>query len=185
MGQPKHALPMRDGRTMIEHVVDALRSVCDDVVIVGPDDVLPKLPHVHDRRADCGPLAGIEALLLEATPQAASQSAKGRVRKPQHYLICPCDIPLITADLLQRLCNHTDKPVTLFHVEGRERPEPLPMRIAREALSSVRACLDEQQRSVQALLGRLETDEVVVDTREAQRLRNINTVDDYQELSAE
>jgi len=195
MGSPKHALPMRDGRMMIEHVVDALRSVCDEVLIVGPDEVLPALPHVHDRREDSGPLAGIEALLMRDTAlsnaalQAAPKSTKGRVfcsgssTSARHYLICPCDIPLITADLLQRLCIRTDKPITVFHIEGRNAPEPLPMRVSVDALSFVQQCLESTVRSIKELLNQVDFESVVITEAASGRLRNINAPTDFDALS--
>lgn len=190
MGRPKHALPMPDGRSMIEHVVEALQGVCDEVIIVGRDDVLPALRHVRDLRPASGPLAGIEALLMRDTAflEVAPESAKGRVtvsdstRGARQFIICPCDIPLVTAELLQRLLIETDAPVTVFHVAGRDSSETLPMRVSPPALDAVRICLDSDRRSVKALLDALKCEEVRIDERTAAQLTNVNSKADFEAI---
>ena len=75
MGRAKAWLPWF-GRTMVEHVVDLLRGVVDEVVVVTSVDLdLPSLNSdvriVRDREAERGPLAGLlegfEAVSAEAT----------------------------------------------------------------------------------------------------------------------
>ncbi len=66
MGRPKAWLPWF-GRTMVEHVVEQVRPVVDEVVVVTSQALdLPRLDAriVRDREAERGPLAGLRDGLL-------------------------------------------------------------------------------------------------------------------------
>ena len=73
MGRAKAWLPWC-GRSMIEHVVDRLRPVVDEIIVVTSGDLsLPSLPAkiVSDRESGLGPLAGIREGLAAARSEWA------------------------------------------------------------------------------------------------------------------
>lgn len=73
MGRAKAWLPWF-GASMIEHVVDQLRPVVDELLVVTSAELdLPRLPArvVLDRKPECGPLAGIREGLEAATAEYA------------------------------------------------------------------------------------------------------------------
>src|SRR5205823_2641611 len=90
MGAAKAMLEL-DGRPLIAHVADRLRTVCDRIIVVGHDReparvigaelVLEDPPHP-------GPLHGLLAGLRAATSTA---------------LVTSCDSPLVVPELLERL----------------------------------------------------------------------------------
>lgn len=177
MGSPKHALKLGDGRAMIEHVAEALRGACGGVsqerIILGPADIvkhvsIPGARCVADNEPDCGPLGGIEALLSSGIAE--------------HYLVCACDTPMVTAKLLRRLRVTTAKPITLFHVEGADKCEPMPMRISASVWEEVRRRLRSDDRSVYGLVDALPREEFVLSAEDAKQLRNINTPGEYESL---
>ncbi len=106
MGRPKHGLRLPDGRQMIEAVADALAGVCRTVVVVGgaTAETLPGVEHIADLREGQGPLGGLEAL-----------PASGR---DAEYLVCPCDLPLVSAGMLRRLTCGGGSRATVFRIEG-------------------------------------------------------------------
>jgi molybdopterin-guanine dinucleotide biosynthesis protein A len=187
----KATLLLADGRTMVEHVAAALRALCDDIVFVGAYS--PRLAgggvgesqparssgghpgqargylHVADLRPQAGPLGAIEALL-------ASNLA-------DEYLVCPCDVPRITPEVLRLLLAHREAPATVLCIRGREQFEPLPARIASSALPVVRRLLDAGQRSVWRLMEELPAAIVEIDECHAAALRNVNTHDDLKNLN--
>ena len=190
MGRDKAALRLPDGHTMHEHVADALRMACahESIVIVGatqspglargsatpvanaPSDDRANpgqargYVHVADIRPRAGPLGGIEALL-------ASNLAR-------EYLICPCDVPFITPDVLRLLLAQRDKPAAVFQRPGRDDFDPLPARLHCSALPIVRRLLDNEQRSVWKLMEELPAAIIDIDAHQAAALRNINTPED-------
>jgi molybdopterin-guanine dinucleotide biosynthesis protein A len=80
---------------MVERAVAALAEVTRDVVVISsmpvPDSPVPVIP---DRIEGAGPLAGLEAALVEA----GARGAEG-------VLLLACDLPLVHADLLRRIAG--------------------------------------------------------------------------------
>lgn len=171
MGRPKHALRLPDGRQMIEAVADALADVCSTVVVVGGAvaEALPDVEHIADLREGQGPLGGLEALLAS--------------RRDTEYLVCPCDLPLVSAGVLLRLTAAADAMATVFRIEGEAAFEPLPARISGDALDLVRTGLDQGNRAVHRLMEALEPEVVLLSKAEARCLTNVNDPSDYERVS--
>ena len=73
MGRAKAWLPWR-GRPMVSHVVETLRRVVEEVIVVSSETLeLPPLDArvVRDRKPELGPLAGIREGLAEVTSELA------------------------------------------------------------------------------------------------------------------
>jgi len=170
MGAPKHELALPGGRSMIEVIAETTGSVCRQVIILGPDQILPGYRHVYDLRAAQGPLGGIEALLASGIDS--------------QYLVVPCDVPLVTAGLLRSLLAETVATATVFRIEDTDRPESLPMRIRAGALDVVQRQLDAGRRAVHGLIEEIECEIVPLAARDGERLRNINTRAEYESLVA-
>ena len=81
------------GQSILEHQIVELGKVTDDVMlIVGAWDqgaVPPPLRVVVDRVPECGPLGGLDAALAAARHDAV--------------VVVACDMPFVTAGLLERL----------------------------------------------------------------------------------
>lgn len=167
MGRPKHELKLPDGRTMLEAVAEALGEVCARVVVTG--DIETGLRRVADLRPDQGPLGGIEAIL------ASGLDAQ--------YLVCPCDMPLVTGPLLRRLTGPAESGATIFRIEGEDSVLPLPARISADLLETVEALLDEQQRAVRLFIGSVETDVITLAPAESRLLANVNTLQEYEAIT--
>lgn len=169
MGRPKAPLPLPDGRSMIDAVAMTLEEICAGVVVVGPASLLPDRRHLADLRADAGPLGGLEALLASGLDDV--------------YLVCPCDVPLVSATLLRALLTPAaHRPMTVLHLDGEDDFRPLPARVASSALVTVREHLDAGRRAVHALVRALDTEIVPAPAAWATQLTNVNTPEDYREL---
>jgi molybdenum cofactor guanylyltransferase len=168
MGQPKQEIVLADGRMMIEHVADALMAACDQVVIVGRTAAMPRLRRVRDLRPGMGPLSGIEALLASGIGE--------------QYLVCACDVPRITPELLSMLTERRDEPATVFRTRGAEGIEPLPMRISSDALPIVREQIDARRLSLLALMDRLRPAVIDLPAERTDELRNVNTPEELARL---
>lgn len=172
MGRDKATLLLRDGRMMIEHVAATLAGACgNDLILVAGgtaiDSTIAKVVNMRlipDLRPQAGPLAGIEAVL-------ASNSTR-------QYLICPCDVPEITADVLRMLLRNQDAMATVLRIKGRAEFEPLPARITAAALPIVQRLLNENVRSVWRLMETLPAEIIDIDPAHAAAFRNINMPDD-------
>jgi molybdopterin-guanine dinucleotide biosynthesis protein A len=145
---------------MIVRVYSALAAVATPVMVsVGAGtasyaDVLPgDVPHVRDRHADAGPLAGLDAGL--------------RVLRSRWVLVAACDMPHVTPDGFRALLRFRDEQVDA--IVGRtddDRLHPLFACYRRErALAAARACLAAKERALHALLDRLAVRDVAVPAR--------------------
>ncbi|MCH2139164.1 MAG: NTP transferase domain-containing protein [Phycisphaerales bacterium] len=134
MGEPKHAVRMPDGRTMSDHVLDQCVRVCDTIVVAGPHDTLQQHTCIPDNTpwTGHGPLAGVEAVL------ASGIAAR--------WLIVPCDMPWLTADVLQSMRHHDATGVVCIDKAG-----PLPMRIDTAMIGEVRSALEREQLALRSL----------------------------------
>ncbi|MHC4108401.1 MAG: molybdenum cofactor guanylyltransferase, partial [Planctomycetota bacterium] len=145
--------------------------VCSTVVVLGGEaaETLPGVEHIADLREAQGPLGGLEALL-----------ASGR---DTEYLVCPCDLPLVTAGVLRRLTAAADAMATVFTIEGERAIQPLPARISASALDLVRSRLDRGERAVHRLMEALEPEVVPLSKSDAKYLTNVNDPSDYTSVS--
>jgi molybdopterin-guanine dinucleotide biosynthesis protein A len=172
MGVPKHTIVLSDGCTMLQRVAAILNEVCRKVVIVGrvtPMDIAEYEIVADARPAGTGPLAGIEAVLTSGLDS--------------EYLIMPCDMPLISVELLRMLTRASQSMATIVQLENREEPESLPARVSAFALPTVRTLLDSGQRAVWALMKSLPAEVVRIDQRFSRSLSNINTPADLARTS--
>ncbi len=162
MGRPKAALPW-EGGTLIDAVAAALRQVCRQVIVVGADDT--GMRAIADLRAGQGPLGAIEALLASGIDS--------------EYLVCPCDLPLMSGRLLAQLTGPATEMATVFRVEGEAAPRPLPARLSARALGAVRAHLDHGELAVRDLMRAIQPREVVLGAADAQQLADVNSPQEY------
>lgn len=162
MGEAKSDMILPTGETMIEAVITTLDEVCARVVTVGGTSRGRKV--VADLRSGKGPLGGIEALL--------------RSDLDDNYLICPNDMPLLTAGLVRRLTVPSDAMATIFDMGG-VRIQTLPLRISVTALPTVSAALDRGENAIHRVLARLDKDMIRINEEEARALKNINTLSEF------
>ncbi len=111
--QPKHLIEV-NGKCLLEHTIDQLKDVVDEVVVVGAGEMpshlsAARLPDVLDLS---GPLSGI----LAATRWAPHAS----------WLMCGCDLPQLSTDALRWLLNQRTAGVWgVLPYPGKKGVEPL------------------------------------------------------------
>ena len=160
----RHAV---EGRAMIERVAEVVTEVADTVLISvaeeGAEYDLPSARQVVDRYRDAGPLAGLHAG-LEAT-------------ETPWLLAVACDMPFVTADVLQALAAargpETDA-VVARTLDGRYHP--LCACYHQRTRPLVEAHLAAGTLAMHALLDRLKNVRFV--DLPAGPLRNVNRVSD-------
>jgi len=95
MGENK-ALLQLGSKTVIEHIVQTLSEVCDEIILSTNNNDLEFLPFrkIADEKKNLGPIAGFHSSLVAS--------------KTEHNLIVSCDTPFISAKLLSFLLNNND-----------------------------------------------------------------------------
>ncbi len=115
MGSPKHLIN-QDGATWLEHTLDRLSRRTQVNVIVGDGetpDTLHSIKQLPDIENCEGPLAGVLSAMRWA-PHAS-------------WIVCACDLPLMTAASLDWLCQQRTpgRWLVMPSLSSRERVEPL------------------------------------------------------------
>lgn len=99
------------GPTVVESVVQTLRQVTGDIVLVGAEAgayAFLDLPWLPDQYPGAGPLAGIQAALTGA--------------QADHVLVVACDMPFLNADLLQFMASEVGHHHALIPEIGQMQP---------------------------------------------------------------
>jgi molybdopterin-guanine dinucleotide biosynthesis protein A len=133
-----------DGRTLLDHALDAVRGLADETVVVAPPGQTRAVPTgvrvVHDPHPFEGPLAGL------ATGMDALDAAVGRV------IVVGGDMPTLVPDVLRRLLQELDGAVAAVLADEHRR-RPLPMALHRgPGLEAATALVRDGERSLHALL---------------------------------
>ncbi len=174
MGKPKDRIVLSDGRCMIQHVVEVLLCVCNEVVVAGPE--IPELlmeservHFVHDNFPGQGPLAGIEAIL-------GTGYSNG-------YVIAACDQPLLTEEILRMLIPESRDMPCFFEAAEGQPIQPLPGYYPVTWLADIRDSLRRNRRALKGLIA--ESDVVLkpMTAKAAWCLQSINTEDDLSRLT--
>jgi molybdopterin-guanine dinucleotide biosynthesis protein A/molybdopterin-guanine dinucleotide biosynthesis protein len=133
MGRDKAAIRWRD-KTLLAAAVKVLRSLLDDVCVVGrapqPQWSDLAVPFRPDIRSGLGPIGGIETSLATAAPRAC--------------LVIGCDMPALTQRSIEGLLRGRDPAadctLTRHPVSG--EPEPLLAIYEQSCLPVVRRMID-------------------------------------------
>lgn len=174
MGANKGLMPFGD-KKLVEHVLDQVRAITDQVMIVANDPAYRDLgyPCVEDAWKDKGPLAGILTGLMQAPTDK--------------ILVVGCDMPFLTGDLLLALVNNMgDEEVLLAEHEG--RPEPLCSIYDRRCIRRLQGALQKEQLKITDALAGLRTRVISFDGEpwfRGNEFANINTPEEREKYDSE
>lgn len=148
-GVAKGLLPLESGQNVIERLLGELARALPDSerVLVGAATAYAalELEALADRPAGVGPIGGLAALLEHAAQRGASQ-----------VLALACDLPRLDAGVITRLAE-ADAAASAVVICQRSVRNPLIARYTVEpSLAAVAAALGAGQRSLQAVLDRLQ-----------------------------
>jgi molybdopterin-guanine dinucleotide biosynthesis protein A len=174
------ALAELGGKTMLAQTTELVASVCSEVFIVAAEGKYPgaRAPLRADRWPGQGPLGGILTAL---------QSSAQRGAESIWNLIVSCDMPFLTRDWLEFLCQRAQRSAAQVAVaESANGLEPLCACWKTTSMPSVQAAFDSGVRKVSDAMKRLPMEVLDVsvwkrfDTK-GRLFWNINTPADYEE----
>jgi molybdopterin-guanine dinucleotide biosynthesis protein A len=153
-GRDKLVEPIQ-GRAMLDHVIERLRSVTPEIVVVAAIGATPEIPSdvelVHDDAPFEGPLAGLAVGLRAVDPRV------------ERVIVVGGDMPTIVPALLDRLLGSLERRQGAV-LSDDERARPLPLAVRRSAASdAVDRLLADGERSLRALLERLDIEVIPED----------------------
>lgn len=175
MGTDK-AFLIIDGKTMIEHVLTALRKVCGSIIIVtrSPERYhLPGVLVVRDVLEAGGPLAGIHAGLLGT--------------RDEYNFVAACDMPFISADLIGYMGSRADGyDITVPRIG--DLVEPLHAVYRKGLARAIERRLRDGRKDVRGLFPEARVryigdEELSRFDPERKSFRNLNTKQEYEEAA--
>jgi len=168
MGRDKAMLPFGEA-PLVDHVARMVKAASGTATLVGPRERYGHLgwPLVEDDPPGDGPLGGIIAAL--------AHSASDRC------LIVACDMPWLDRENLQSMVEHVTEAEVLV-ARGENGVEPLCAVYRRSSLPVLRAALQEGDRTVRRVIGRLRTEEWPVS--DVRLVFNANTPADWATVEA-
>jgi molybdopterin-guanine dinucleotide biosynthesis protein A len=167
------------GRTMLAQTTGLLASVCGEVIIVAAEGQYPDalVPLLADRWPGQGPLGGILTAL---------QSSALRGTESIWNLIVSCDMPFLTRDWLEFLCQRAERSAAQVAVaESANGLEPLCACWKTTSMPSVQAAFDSGVRKVSDAMKRLPMEVLDVSVwkrfdNKGRLFWNMNTPADYE-----
>ncbi|HRG93172.1 MAG TPA: molybdenum cofactor guanylyltransferase [Chitinophagaceae bacterium] len=156
------------GKMIIEHVIDALKKITQNIIIVTANPVYKQFgyPCFEDEMENKGPLGGIFTGLIHSGAQK--------------NLVVGCDMPFLSVNVLASLViNSGDEDVLLTEHLG--KAEPLCSVYDRSCIPYFKTLLEKNQLKITDALKGLKTRVTIFDKEEwfkGNEFTNINSIDE-------
>ncbi len=179
MGKDKGSLIL-NGKSMILHVLDAVKDIADEIVLVLRDqeqiekykpilkDMYPSVKVFADETKDQGPLIGILTGLLHINSEYAQ--------------ILPCDSPFISKSFVLKMFETAEvgKFDAVVPIWTNGHIEPLHSIYKKDTAIVIRDLIENKKRNVKSLIESLKVKYVDADELDESTMsfRNLNRVED-------
>jgi len=164
MGRDKANLQLPDGKTFLQHAVDRIEPITDDVVISGGEIQIDNVHKIPDSVFNQGPALGIAESLAYAGTHRYSAC-----------LVTPVDVPALGTDDLRQLCENWHQTGQLT-VAKSDRIEPLIGIYPVDLTDNLQQLAKSNDRS---LFRWIQSQDYSALRFPIERVRNINTPEDY------
>ena len=169
MGKDKGFI-LWNGKAFAQHVIDVLRPLTDEIIIVSDNPAYDffQTKRVQDIIKNSGPLAGLHAGLTHASSQ--------------NCLVLSCDIPLISAKVLEVLLTYENSEHDAVQVQSRGKTMPLIALYRKHCSEKCQELLQKKQKRLQALASELNMKTVPLEKGLEQYTANINSPQELEKL---
>jgi len=166
MGTDKGVMDL-NGKKVIQHVIDALTPVVDDIIIIANNENYSGFgfPVYKDEIKDCGPLGGIYTALLKINSPKA--------------VILSCDMPFVTTEFLSELIVQSENSDVAIPVHD-GKFEPLCSVYSKNCTSSFKNSIDNNVFKLTDAIALVNVKQIILPaTKEIENnFINLNTVQD-------
>ncbi|MDC8002477.1 molybdenum cofactor guanylyltransferase [Aureisphaera galaxeae] len=172
MGRDKALVPYK-GKMFLEHVIDALKPLVNDMLIVSDHSEYDRfgILRTEDLIKNAGPLAGLYSGLYHS--------------KTENNLVVSCDVPLMNTSLLQQLMDENEPSLDMVQFQSGDKTMPLIALYKKRILPSCWELLESGERRLRTFVDTLQTKTIVLDKEVEHHAVNINTEQDLNELKNE
>lgn len=169
MGSDKGMLKL-NGKMFVEHVIDAMKPIVDDVIIVSNSSSYDQFEctRVKDMIKDSGPLAGLYSGL--------------KYSNTEYNLVLSCDIPMIKTEILKKLIDSDYKNYDVIQIKSGNKTMPLIALYKKQSMNTCLELLQQDERRLHVAVNNLNTKTILIDAKLDQFVKNINTIEDLNTL---
>lgn len=176
-GEPK-ALAIWQGKTFIEHSVEALKEVVTDIVVISHPAITNELSHILHV-----PVVEDIALYKGNGPLAGLLTGM-EFGEADWYIVAPCDTPYVSKAWAMTFIERADETYEAIVpvVEGRK--QPLLALYHHRTKEKIEQLLQEGKRSMQGLLSQCNVQYVTAEELQLSKelFLNVNTKEEYSQL---
>ncbi|WP_223034216.1 molybdenum cofactor guanylyltransferase [Hanstruepera marina] len=160
-----------NGKTFVQHIIDAMQPLVSDVFIVSDNKEYDKLGYlrVDDSIKNSGPLAGLYAGL--------------KYTKTDYNLVLSCDIPLIDTEILKVLTRSDYTNYDVVQIQSGEKTMPLIALYHKRCANKCLELIQNDERRLRKAVNQLHTKSIVIDFLWKERIKNINTKEDLKDIN--
>jgi molybdopterin-guanine dinucleotide biosynthesis protein A len=165
MGTDKGLIKAK-GKMLIEHVIDAMKPLVNDIILVSNEKKYDQLGHrrVEDEFQNYGPLAGLYSGLKHS--------------KSESNLVLSCDVPSIQTKVLKKLIEIDDSSYDVVQVESQHQTMPLIALYKKSCMKTFLTLLQKNERRLRFAVNQMHTKTLVLDSKWQELVRNFNTKED-------
>lgn len=166
MGQDK-GLMLLDGKPMIQHVVDAVKPIASDIVVVANNIAYQSFGNKFyvDEIKNSGPLAGICVGLKHSETNL--------------NIVLSCDVPFITTGMLKSLIKDFSYELDAVLFERNEELHPLIAVYSKKCLPIFQSALENNELKLKHVLNHLIIKKIDGTLYAEKCFNNINTQKDF------
>ncbi|MCB0463530.1 MAG: molybdenum cofactor guanylyltransferase [Flavobacteriaceae bacterium] len=170
MGSDKGLLKM-NGKTFVEHVIEAMKPLVDEIVIVSNNPEYDQFGfyRVEDDIKDSGPLAGLYSGLKHS--------------KTNYNLVLSCDIPMIKTEILKKLVEADYENYEVTQVESHNKTMPLIAIYQKQCMHKCLELLQQGERRLRVAVNQLKTKTISIDSELDPFVKNVNTKEDLKTIN--
>jgi molybdopterin-guanine dinucleotide biosynthesis protein A len=176
-GEPK-ALVKWNGKTFIEHSMEAMQAVTKDVVAISHPTIINELLHIVSI-----PVIEDIAMYKGDGPLAGLLTGMNYLHA-DWYIVAPCDTPNISKQWARKMVSYINEDIEVIVPVIDGRKQPLLALYHCDVKEKIEYLLQEEKRSVQQLLSQCHVRYVTVEESKLPKelFLNVNTKEEYSQL---
>lgn len=168
MGNDK-GLALLNNKPMVAHVIDTLKQITDDVIIISNQEEYNKfgLPVYGDLIKESGPLAGIYTGLFYS--------------KNNKNVVLSCDVPLVSVELLNFLIKNSEGFDVTIPIKNNKTHQIIGI-YDKKCIPTFKNELEQNQRKIKVAIEKVNLNIVDANQFNEKEFTNVNTPTEFKEL---
>ena len=170
MGSDKGLLTIY-GKMFVEHVVDAMKPLVDNIIIVSNNKMYDQFGYerIEDEIINSGPMAGLYSGLKHS--------------ESEYNLVLSCDIPLIKTKVLKKLTDTDYRNYDVVQIQSQHKTMPLIAVYKKQCMDKCLELLEQDEKRLRVAVSQLKSKTILIESELDNFVRNVNTKEDLKEIN--